>query len=100
MISPYQDPWEETPSGTFVLKRDNYYISYNSSVESTFLINQELYNEDNDCEETALYIQDTGQYLILNGDFRNDYENCESLEECIAMYQKHAPLYRSKWSMD
>lgn len=100
MLSPYIDPWQETESGTFILQKEHYYISYNPSVESTFLINQELYDEDTDNEETALYIQETGQYLILNGDFRNEYESCQTLDECLLIYHKYAPLYKSKWSMD
>lgn len=100
MLSPYQDPWEETSSGTFLLRKEGFYISYNPSVESTFLINQELFDEDTDIEETALYIHQTGQYLILNGDFRNDYEPCQTLDECLDIYHKYAPLYKSKWSME
>lgn len=100
MLNPYIDPWEATPQGTFILRGIGYFISYNPSVESTFLINQELYDEDTDCEETALSIQETGQYLILNGDFRNEYESCQTLDECLLIYHKYAPLYKSKWSMD
>lgn len=105
--SPYQeefDTWEITEYGSFILHRENFMISYNPSTETSFIkqgyenIN-ELYDLQ-DTEETAVYIRETGQYLILNGDFRNEYEQCETLQECLEIYNRESPLYRSKWSMD
>ncbi len=105
--SPYQmefDPWQITEHGSFILNKEDYMISYNPSTESSFI--KQGYDNMNDLydlqdtEETALYIRETGQYLILNGDFRNEYECCENLNQCLEVYNREAPLYRSKWSMD
>lgn len=97
--------WLVTESGVYILFRDGYRITYNPSTVYTFnhrkMRDPEFnFPEDVDSEETAIYIQDKDCYLILDGDFRRAYEACTTLKQCLIVYKKHAPIFRSKWSMD
>lgn len=56
-------------------------------------------------EETALHIRGEdggrGTYLILNGDFRDEYEAAfPDKGACLAVYEKHKAKHRSSWSED
>ncbi len=97
--------WLVTDSGVHILFGDGYRITYNPSTLYTLNLrkmkdSQFRFEEDIDSEETALYIQEKDCYLILDGDFRKDYEACTTLRQCLVVYRKYAPLYKSKWSMD
>lgn len=97
--------WLVTDSGVYILFGDGYRITYNPSTLYTFNYRKMRdpdfrFEEDFDSEETALYIQETDCYCILDGDFRKDFEACATLKQCLLMYEKLAPWYRSKWSMD
>ena len=97
--------WLVTDSGVHILFRDGYRITYNPSTLYTFNYRKMRdpafqFNEDVETEETAIYIQEKDCYLILDGDFRKDYEACTTLQQCLFIYQQYAPWYRSKWSMD
>lgn len=96
--------WLVTESGVYILFGDGYRITYNPSTQYTFNHRKMRdpdfkFEEDVDAEETALYIQDKDYYLILDGDFRKEYEACATLRQCMAVYKLYAPLYRSQWSM-
>lgn len=95
--------WLLTDKGIYLLFGDGYRITYNPSTLYTFSLKKSKdplfqFEEDEETEETALYINETDSYLILDGDFRNVYEECETLEECITVFKKYAPWYQSKYS--
>jgi len=97
--------WLVRESAVFLLFRDGYRISYNPS--TIYTMNHKKmrdpdfnFPEDIDSEETALYIQNRDCYLILDGDFREEFEDCTTIKQCLAVYKSYAPQYRSKWSMD
>lgn len=97
--------WLVTESGVYLLFGEGYNISYNPSTIYTFnrrRMKDPLFQfeEDVDTEETALYLQSQDCYLILDGDFRKEYEACNSLRECLIVYKRHAPYHRSRHSMD
>ena len=95
--------WVVTKNGVHVLVRDGYLISYNPSTLHTFrqykLKNPAYqFDETTDTKETALYIAKKDCYLVLNGDFRKEFEACANLMQCLLVYKQLAPKYRSKWS--
>lgn len=97
--------WLVTESGVYLLFGNGFRISYNPSTLYTFNHRKMRdpdfsFPEDIDNEETALYVQHDDYYLILDGDFRKEYETCTTLKQCMAVYQKLAPRYKSRWSMD
>ena len=94
-----------TESGIYVLFGDGYRITYNPSTLYTFNYRKMRdpdfqFEEDVDAEETSLYIQEYDCYLILNGDFRKEYEQCATLKQCLLVYRKYASRHKSQWSMD
>ena len=94
--------WLVTETGVHILAGDGYRITYNPSTIYTFNLKkikdpQFQFEEDIDTEETALYINATDSYLILEGDFRKAFEKCHTIEECKQIFWKYAPLYKSKY---
>ena len=86
--------WTLTPWGAQALANDTerFYISYrNKSLGA-------------DSSETALCWTDKEQknhYLILDGDWRNEYEErIESFEKCKEFYEMNKNDFRSFWSSD
>jgi hypothetical protein len=81
-------------------------ISYNPSVYYSFQNSKSplakffLKEQEEYIEETALYIRKTDTWLILNGNFKREYERCQTLTQCIAIYSMYAPRYKSKWSTE
>ena len=70
-------------------------ISYNPSPGQGF----SLFTSDNHDAETALRL--CGKWFILNGDFRQEYEQAfPNPFECLAVYDKHKAQRRSTWSTD
>lgn len=97
--------WVVTKNGVHVLVWDGYLISYNPSTLQTFklykLKNPAFqFDETTDTKETALYITKKDCYLMLDGDFRKEFEACANLMQCLLVYKRLAKKYRSKWSMD
>lgn len=104
MRRPVSD-WMVTESGVYILQGDGYRITYNPSTLYTFNYRKMRdpdfqFEEDVETEETALYIQEEGRYCILDGDFREEFQACTTLRQCLIVFQRYAPRYRSKWSMD
>jgi hypothetical protein len=94
--------WFLTDTGIYLLIGEGYRITYNPSTLYTFNLKKIKdplfqFEEDEETEETALYINATDSYLILDGDFRNEYEVCTTLKQCKAVFKKYAPRYRSKY---
>ena len=68
-------------------KEKTYHISYNN-VD----IDESLYG----CDTTALYINETSQFLILNGDHTDHYNACNTLQDCIEYFYKNLEQANSK----
>lgn len=87
----------------FVLNRKGYYISFNPDTNSTS--EGMMWNmmgamigglERSGKPETALC--KNGDFKILTGDFRDEYEACKSYVECEAFFLKNAKKYGSNWT--
>lgn len=94
--------WIITDTGVHMLLGIGYRISYNPSILYTMNLKRIkdpkfTFEEDEDVEETAFYINSTDSYLILEGDFRKAYERCKNIEECRQVFRKYSPMYRSKF---
>jgi len=88
-------------SGNAVLQCDGFFISYASGAGLSVL---SLFGSDSASDETALVVPREGKpgeqdYLILNGDFRSDYEKLapKGLEACKAFFERNKEL-ASSWS--
>lgn len=97
--------WVITKNGIHILVKAGYLISYNPSTLQTFklykLKNPAFrFDETTDTKETALYIAKKDCYLVLDGDFRKEFEACANLMQCLLVYKQLALKYRSMWSMD
>lgn len=63
-------------------RHKDFYISYNPRKSNHYGI-----------DTTALYIYETNQYLILNGNHSKGYENLKTVKECVKYFYdniKHA----------
>lgn len=103
--------WEHI-NNNIILRGDGFYISYNDaagskdmelhqqSVIMDALLGAMLGEEVERQEETALCFDNT--FLILNGDFRSEYENLigKGLDECKKFYAKNKKIHQSVWSTD
>ena len=80
-------------SSNMILHGDGFYISYATGAG---LGRIGLFTGDNSSDETALVID--GEYYILNGDFRKDYEKLveEGAEACLSFFKKRDNV--SSWS--
>jgi len=54
-----------------------YHISYNNNTSS---------KADYGSDTTALYINETGQFLILDGNHTEDFSKCETLNDCLKYF--------------
>ena len=79
-----------------ILKGKGFHISYNP-----YLSKPEVrsFRSDDGLPETALVV-DSIRFLILNGDFRKEYEKAfpKGLTECLKVFRKHERKSRSTWS--
>lgn len=92
-----------------VLQGDNFYISYNPSTGTELMagtftsvansLGSILGKSFKDGEETALK-DSSGQWYILQGDYRKEYEKVFSKGEkaCISVFRKYEKVARSEWS--
>lgn len=73
-----------------VLQKDGYYISYNGNTD----LNLEGRGE------TALVLEkeEGKRFWILNGDYRKEYEECESVKEAVKVFLKHKEDDHAFWS--
>ncbi len=89
----------------YLLDGEGFYVSYNPNTCGSLL--GSFFGGDGDGEETALCVpkgrKDGGTlYLILNGDFREDYEKLapQGLDACKAFFEGHKGAHRSSWTQD
>ncbi len=93
--------WTESPSGVNTLlysADESFYISYNPDTGATFGGN--LFRADaGDGSETALCKD--GDYQVLNGDFRKEYEKLISkgYATCLKFFKSQEEA-QSSWSTD
>jgi hypothetical protein len=73
-----------------------FHISYNPHLSKPEL---GCWKSNDGKPETALVI-DSIKFLILNGDFRKEYEKAlpKGLTECLKVFRKHKKKSRSTWS--
>lgn len=62
----------------------HFYVSYNGS------------SRDYGSDTTALYINETGQFLILNGDHRKGYSELKTLEEHLDYFYNNIEKANTK----
>lgn len=78
----------------FILNGEDFHISYNPCPGEGIPI----FMADNGGDETAL-VKD-GEFFILNGDFRGEYEKAidKGYDACFAVYENHREECESSWS--
>ena len=83
-------------STNYILEGDGFYVSYNPDPGASLM--GALFGSDDGGPETALCRQ--GEFLVLNGDYRQSYEKLVSLgyEECKKFYDQQAAHAESSWS--
>lgn len=87
--------WETSPTRpNMLLDGDGFFISYNPNTGSLL----PMFRGEGDGAETALCKD--GAFLILNGDFRKEYEEAfpRGYEACLAVYEANRSAARSSWS--
>ena len=99
------EKWRTTVAGNEILdsKDEKFFISYNPFVEiGGFFRGLSMFGSDGGSAETALVIRGKkkNKYLILNGDFRKEYEDVISkgLTACKKVYAKYKKEHNSSWS--
>ncbi len=81
--------------GNKVMRSKKFYVSYNPNP----CAGMSFFAPDSGWDETALCVD--GSFKILNGDFRNEYEEAfPSLEKCLEVYEKHKESADSSWSTE
>ena len=76
----------ETPN-SITKKEHTYHISYNN-VDT----DESLYGSDT----TALYINETSQFLILDGKHTSNYNACNTLQDCVDYFYGNLEQANSK----
>jgi len=77
-----------------ILDGGDFYISFNPCPWA----GTKMFESDTDRGETALCKD--GKFLILNGDFRKEYEGVfgEGYTACFAVYEQHRAEFDSSWT--
>ena len=93
-----KNQWKPGPgrSGNLVLEGKGYHISYLPKNGSIGILIPSFASDGNG-DETALCVD--GNYYILNGDFRKEYEKVinKGLSACMKVFEAH-PNQISSWS--
>lgn len=89
--------WETTDMGNELLGYDDFYISYRANTNS---FGSMFVGDDGGVGETAVCYDDN--FMILNGDFRKDYEELakQGLDKCLEFYNSKKTENASMWSDD
>lgn len=94
-------PWEKHARNE-VLKGHGFCISYNPDPNKIEGVEIPLLTSDFHGPETAIVIygKDRHIYLILNGDFRAEYEAAfpGGLKACLHVYAARKPQFGSTWT--
>lgn len=91
--------WKDNGANQLLKGEDKrFYISYNPKLGMGIRI----FEADNSADETALCITASTKpyFLILNGDFRKEYEAVinKGLGACLQVFLKHEKEHGSTWS--
>jgi len=83
-------------NNNYVLKGDDFYISFLSN-EASYLLWGYAWANDGDQDETA--ICHDGKFYILNGDYRKEYEELfpQGYDACYTFYLNNQDK-KSSWS--
>jgi len=94
--------FKKNPNGTnFLSLRGDYWLSFQPNAGGDIA----LFRGDTP-QETAIVVPrvhpdgkypDGNNFFILNGDHREAYTNCKTLEECMNYFYSH-PELKSSWS--
>ena len=86
---------ELSVTGNLLLNAKDFYISY-ASGESLSIFG--AMSSDEGSSETALCKD--GDFYILNGDYRNEYEKLVTLgfDECLKFHNEQKKFNKSSWS--
>lgn len=86
--------------GNLILECGEFFISFNTG--HGLLSRTLMFAQDGAGGETAICRNDRRQYLILNGDWREDYARLapEGWAACVAFYDSKKDEHRSSWSED
>ncbi len=86
--------WEKQEHNE-ALYLDGFYISYNPGNYSI-----QAFASDNGMNGSETALCKDGKYLILNGDFREDYEKLveQGYEECLKFYNNKKDSFNSSWT--
>lgn len=108
----YQKTYTKTEMGNFILESEDgkFFISFNDFKDTpdyavAFLNFADHFSGVARQAETALCLYDKTsncQYLVLNGDFRKEYEEVidKGYEVCLEVYNKLKGEHRAFFSMD
>lgn len=91
--------WIKTESGNEVLIGKGFYLSYNSNPQDS--INKHFgmnIIDPNPVPETAVYFIKNDYWLVLEGDFRKEFESCTSIIQCFLQFKKLQRKHGSRWS--
>jgi hypothetical protein len=92
--------WESSPTGSFILERTGFFISYQPFNIPTWRFNSINHMR----EETAICVEekkDQYRYYILYGDWRKQYEECgDCLGECLKFYDRMKKDFKSFFSTE
>lgn len=106
--------WKATDSNNLVLDYKDFYISYNPNTYEASAMAMEknvlsfdieklgnVLGHKSNGEETALCCYTSGSFLILNGDFRKEYEEIgDNLEKAISFFRSKEAEFNSDWTVD
>jgi len=100
--------FEKNPYGrNYLLSDKEFYISYNPNTTEDHMsgmftdLGNTIGMNVKDGEETALYHEKNDKWMILEGDFRKEYEKAfPSYRECKKVYTKNKKEHRSNWSTE
>lgn len=89
--------------GNHILRGDGFYISYNANpqwVTGGLAFVGSMFASDDGSDETALCRNN--EFLILNGDFRADYEPlvAQGYEACRAFFEEKKASHGSSWTLE
>lgn len=90
-----------------VIRGKGFFISYNKATgkdpisEAIAGFAQILGLDARNGEPETAFKEDNGEWKILKGDFRKEYEAAfPSITKCRAVYEKNKAKHRSNWSTD
>lgn len=89
----------------YVLDGDGFYVSWLPSTRTFMGVPSKLFEGDDKGKGETALVNDSlpgEKYLILNGDYRKEYEEAlpKGYAACRAVYEAHRAVAGSKWSSD